>query len=60
MKCIDNNTAAASSDSDNTGIIVGAVIGSIVGVGTTVGIAFFVMKKIGDPSLAKVHVAVVP
>jgi len=47
--------AATSSDSDNTGVIVGAVIGSIVGIAIIAGIVFFVMKKNSDPSPAKVE-----
>jgi hypothetical protein len=47
--------AATSSDSDNTGVIVGAVIGSIVGIAIIAGIVFFVMKKNSDPSPGKVE-----
>jgi hypothetical protein len=47
--------AATSSDSDNTGVIVGAVIGSVVGIAIIAGIVFFVMKKNSDPSPAKVE-----
>merc|ERR1712195_80962 len=45
--------AAASDDDDNTGVIVGAVIGAIVGIAIIAGIAFFVMKKNSNPSPAK-------
>merc|ERR1712195_386351 len=47
--------AATSSDSDNTGVIVGAVIGAIVGIAIIAGIAFFVMKKDSNPSPAQVE-----
>merc|ERR1712166_1014232 len=47
--------AAASDDDDNTGVIVGAVIGAIVGIAIIAGIAFFVMKKNSNPSPAKVE-----
>jgi len=47
--------AATSSDSDNTGIIIGAVVGAIVGIAIIAGIAFFVMKKNSNPSPAKVE-----
>merc|ERR1712166_458967 len=45
--------AATSSDSDNTGIIIGAVVGAIVAI--IAGIAFFVMKKDSNPSPAQVE-----
>merc|ERR1712195_322990 len=47
--------AATSSDSDNTGIIIGAVVGAIVGIAIIAGIAFFVMKKDSNPSPAQVE-----
>merc|ERR1712028_137184 len=47
--------AAAASDSDNTGIIIGAVVGAIVGIAIIAGIAFFVMKKDSNPSPAQVE-----
>merc|ERR1712028_227354 len=46
---------ATSSDSDNTGIIIGAVVGAIVGIAIIAGIAFFVMKKDSNPSPAQVE-----
>merc|ERR1712195_63001 len=47
--------AATSSDSDNTGIIIGAVVGAIVGIAIIAGIAFFIMKKDSNPSPAQVE-----
>merc|ERR1712166_1407702 len=47
--------AATSSDSDNTGIIIGAVVGAIVGIAIIAGIAFFIVKKDSNPSPAQVE-----
>ena len=49
-------TAAASDDDDdNTGVIAGAVVGSLVGVAAVAGIASFFWKKNSNPSPSKVE-----